>query len=56
MRIGAIQSFIQYMKDFNKPMNIIAQVISNLQMAAATVDRVYEILDLPELKIDKELY
>lgn len=48
LRLGAIQSFIQYMKDFNKPMNIIAQVISNLQMAAATVDRVYEILDLPE--------
>ena len=31
MRLGAIQSFIQYMKDFNRPMNVIAQVISNLQ-------------------------
>ena len=48
MRLGAIQSFIQYMKDFNKPMNVIAQVISNLQMAIASVDRVYEILDLEE--------
>lgn len=48
LRLGAIQSFMQYMKDFNKPMNIIAQVISNLQMAIASVDRVYEILDLEE--------
>ncbi len=48
LRLGAIQSFIQYMKDFNKPMNVIAQVIANLQMAIASVDRVYEILDLEE--------
>ena len=50
LSIGAIQSFIQYMKDFNKPMNVIAQVISNLQMAIASVDRVYEILDMEEEK------
>ena len=48
MRIGAIQSFIQYMKDFNRPMNVIAQVIANLQMAIASVDRINEILALPE--------
>lgn len=48
LRLGAIQSFIQYMKDFNRPMNVIAQVISNLQMASASVDRVYEILDMTE--------
>jgi len=48
LRLGAIQSFIQYMKDFNKPMNVIAQVISNLQMAIASVDRVYDILDMEE--------
>ena len=48
LRIGAIQSFIQYMKDFNKPMNVIAQVIANLQMAIASVDRVEEILAMEE--------
>jgi ABC-type multidrug transport system fused ATPase/permease subunit len=48
MRLGAIQSFIQYLKDFNRPMNVIAQVISNLQMAIASLDRVNEILDLEE--------
>lgn len=48
MRLGAIQSFIQYMKDFNKPMNVIAQVVSNLQMALASVDRVYGILEMDE--------
>ena len=47
MRLGAIQSFIQYMKDFNRPMNVIAQVIANLQMAIASVDRINEILELP---------
>lgn len=48
IRLGAIQSFIQYMKDFNKPMNTIAQVIANLQMALASVDRIHEILNLEE--------
>ena len=48
MRLGAIQSFIQYMKDFNRPMNVIAQVAANLQMAIASVDRINEILSLPE--------
>ena len=48
MRLGAIQSFIQYMKDFNRPMNVIAQVAANLQMAIASVDRINEILNLPE--------
>jgi len=50
LRLGAIQSFIQYMKDFNRPMNTIAQVISNLQMAVASIDRVYEIFELEEEK------
>ena len=50
LRLGAIQSFIQYMKDFNRPMNTIAQVISNLQMAVASIDRVYEVLDMEEEK------
>ena len=48
MRLGAIQSFIQYLKDFNRPMNVIAQVIANLQMAIASLDRVNEVLDLEE--------
>lgn len=48
MRIGAIQSFVQYMKDFNRPMNVIAQVVSNLQMAVSSIDRIYEILDMEE--------
>ena len=48
MRIGAIQSFIQYMKDFNRPMNVIAQVISNLQMAVSSIDRINEILNMNE--------
>ena len=48
IRLGAIQSFIQYMKDFNKPMNTIAQVIANLQMALASVDRIHEILNFEE--------
>ena len=50
LRLGAIQSFIQYMKDFNRPMNTIAQVVANLQMAVSSVDRVYEILDVEEEK------
>jgi len=53
MRLGAIQSFIQYLRDFNRPMNVIAQVIANLQMAIASLDRVNEILDLEEENVGK---
>lgn len=48
MRLGAVQSFIQYLKDFNRPMNVIAQVISNLQMAVASYDRINELLNYEE--------
>jgi ABC-type multidrug transport system fused ATPase/permease subunit len=48
LRLGAIQSFIQYMKDFNRPMNVITQVIANLQMAVASIDRINEILSMEE--------
>ncbi|NLC48272.1 MAG: ABC transporter ATP-binding protein [Tenericutes bacterium] len=48
LRLGAIQSFLQYMRDFNRPMNVISQVVANLQMAVASIDRINEILALEE--------
>ena len=48
IKIGTIQSFIQYMRDFNRPMNIIAQIISNIQIAISSIDRVYEIFNLED--------
>ena len=48
IKIGTIQSFIQYMKDFNRPMNVIAQIVSNIQIAVSSIDRVYEIFELED--------
>ncbi|MEO7107603.1 MAG: ABC transporter ATP-binding protein [Rhodoferax sp.] len=52
MTIGQLQSFIQYIRQINQPIGQIAGVASVLQSAAASIERVYELLDAPELPAD----
>ena len=52
MTIGQLQSFIQYIRQINQPISQIASVASVLQSAAASIERVYELLDAPELAAD----
>ena len=52
LTIGQLQSFIQYIRQINQPIGQIAGVASVLQSAAASIERVYELLDAPELAAD----
>ena len=54
MTIGQLQSFIQYIRQINHPISQIAGVAAVLQSAAASIERVYELLDAPELPADPE--
>lgn len=59
MSLGNISSFVQYSRKFSGPINEVANIISELQSAAAAAERVFKLMDeLPESpdKIDaKEL-
>ncbi len=46
--IGGIQAFIQYMRQLNHPMGMLAQITNLLQSTAAAAERVFELLDEAE--------
>lgn len=46
--VGDIQSFIQYVRNFNQPISQLAQVSNQLQQTAAAAERVFEFLEEEE--------
>ena len=52
--VGNIQSFIQYDKQFTRPINEIAEISSMLQAMAAASERILEFLEEPEEEQDTE--
>ena len=48
IEVGDIQSFIQYVRQFNQPLNQIAQISNQLQSTAAAAERVFEFLEQEE--------
>lgn len=46
--IGNIQSFIQYIRSFNQPITMLANVANVLQSTAAAAERIFELLDEEE--------
>ena len=48
IKIGDIQAFIQYVKNFTQPIQQIAQVINQVQSMAAASERVFEFLNEEE--------
>lgn len=52
---GVIVAFMTYIRMFNNPLSEIAQVVTNLQSAAAASERVFEFLDEPEMSDQKAL-
>lgn len=48
--IGDIQKFVMYTKQFNRPVETLASVLTNLQSTAASTERVMEFLELTELE------
>ncbi|TDW14758.1 ATP-binding cassette subfamily B protein [Breznakia blatticola] len=50
--IGGIQSFITYVRSFNQPISQMAQIMNQLQSAAAASERVFEFLGEKEMEPD----
>ncbi len=48
--VGDIQAFIQYAKNFGRPISQLASVVNIIQGALAASERVFEIIDQPELE------
>lgn len=48
MTVGSVQAFIQYSRQFSQPLAQLGGVASQLQSAAASAERVYELLNQPE--------
>ncbi len=48
IKIGDIQAFIQYVKNFTQPLQQIAQVLNQVQSMAAASERVFEFLEEEE--------
>lgn len=48
IKIGDIQAFIQYVKNFTQPIQQVAQVTNMMQQMAAAAERVFEILEEEE--------
>lgn len=54
MSIGDVQAFIQYTRQFQQPFTQLAQMFTVLQSGAASLERIYELLDSEDEPLDKE--
>ncbi|QJC21645.1 ABC transporter ATP-binding protein [Arcanobacterium buesumense] len=52
LTIGGIQAFIQYSRQLNNPVSMIASVASTLQSSAASGERLFGFLDSPDISAD----
>lgn len=48
LAIGSIQAFIQYVSQFNQPIQGVSQIAPNIQSTMAAAERVFNFLDEPE--------
>lgn len=53
LTIGGMQAFMQYSRQLNHPISSIAQVANLLQSGAASGERIFDFLDLPEMPAEK---
>ncbi|MGA8331580.1 MAG: ABC transporter ATP-binding protein [Mycobacterium sp.] len=53
--VGSIQAFIQYVRQFNGPINQVASMYNTLQSGVASAERVFDLLDEPEESPDRDL-
>lgn len=52
--LGSVQAFIQYSRQFSRPINQIASMANRMQSGLASAERVYEILDGHEVGADPD--
>jgi len=48
MTLGAVQAFIQYSRQFTRPLTQVASMANSLQSGVASAERVFDLLDAPE--------
>ncbi len=51
--IGDVQAFIQYSRQFTQPITQVAQIANVMQSTIAAAERVFEVLDEPEMSGDR---
>ena len=49
MTLGDVQAFLQYTNQFSQPITQIASLINTIQSTVASAERVFEVLDEPEM-------
>ncbi len=54
LTLGAIQSFIQYSRQFNQPLAQLGSMANLMQSGVASAERVFELLDAAEQTTDEE--
>ena len=54
MSVGRLSSFLSYSNQYTKPFNEISGVIAELQNAVASAERVFAVLDEPEVSDDSD--
>lgn len=54
LAIGQIQAFIQYVSQFNQPIQSVSQIASNIQSTLAAAERVFDFLEEPEESPDPQ--
>lgn len=47
--VGEVQAFTQYMRNFTRPITQIASIINTIQATIAGAERVFEVMDQPEM-------
>ncbi|MFL2133601.1 ABC transporter ATP-binding protein [Desemzia sp. FAM 24101] len=52
MTLGNVQAFLQYVNQFSQPMRDIANLSNTIQATVASAERVFEVLDEPEMDLE----
>ena len=55
LTVGEVQAFTQYMRNFTRPISQLAGIINTFQATIAGAERVFEVLDQPEMSDESTL-
>ncbi|WP_299788353.1 ABC transporter ATP-binding protein [uncultured Marivita sp.] len=55
LSLGGVQAFIQYIRQVGQPISQLGSMAAQVQSALASAERVFELLDAPELSTDTEV-
>lgn len=54
LSLGGVQAFIQYIRQMGQPISQLGSMAAQVQSALASAERVFELLDAPEMAIETE--